>query len=53
MAIEKKQIERKHFTTILEAVGVLFVFGGLAAWSLPLAFVVTGVIMIVAGGLAA
>lgn len=54
MAVEKKPtIDRENLTTGLEFLGLCFLFGGLAAWSLPLAFVVTGVLLIIAGGLAA
>lgn len=53
MAVEKKHDRGELFSTALEVMGLAFVFGGLAVWSLPLAFIVTGVLFIIAGGLAA
>jgi hypothetical protein len=53
MAVEKKQNSKAAASTLMEITGIAFLFGGLAAWSLPLAFAVTGVLLIIAGGLSA
>jgi hypothetical protein len=53
MAVEKNRDRGAVVSTALEVTGLLFVFGGLATWSVPLAFIVTGVLFIIAGGLAA
>jgi uncharacterized membrane protein len=44
---------RQTVTTVLEVLGLACVYGGIAAFSIPAAFIVLGVLLIIAGGAAA
>lgn len=44
---------RQIFTTFLEIAGAICIVSGIASFSVPIGVIVAGVLMVVAGGLAA
>jgi|TARA_R110000868_G_scaffold221373_1_gene472935 hypothetical protein len=44
-------INKNLVTTLMEIVGAILVVGGIATFSVPISVIVSGIILIVAGGL--